>query len=57
MRRTRSTTKYYVTFEELVTGERMEFKVSDRMYGMIAEGDDGVLVHQGTRYHGFERNV
>lgn len=55
--RTRSTTTYFVTFEELETGQRMEFKVSEREYGMVAEDDTGVLVHQGTRYHGFERDV
>ncbi|NLK43382.1 MAG: DUF2500 domain-containing protein [Tissierellia bacterium] len=47
-------TTYYVTFE-VESGDRMEFLVSGREYGMLAEGDLGKLTFQGTRYHNFER--
>jgi hypothetical protein len=47
-------TDYYVTFE-LDTGDRQEFQVSGREFGLLSEGDRGCLVFQGTRYHGFER--
>jgi hypothetical protein len=47
-------TDYYATFE-LETGERMEFSLYGKDYGMLAEGDEGALTYQGTRYHGFER--
>jgi uncharacterized membrane protein YraQ (UPF0718 family) len=49
-----STTYYYATFE-VQSGDRVEFSVSDREYGMLAEGDTGKLTFQGTRYKGFER--
>jgi hypothetical protein len=47
-------TWYYATFE-MEEGERQEFQVPNRAYGMLAEGDKGTLRYQGTRYHGFER--
>ncbi|MEM1485815.1 DUF2500 domain-containing protein [Oscillospiraceae bacterium PP1C4] len=49
-----SSTDYYVTFE-VESGDRMEFEVGDREYGMLCEGDRGKLTFQGTRYQGFER--
>lgn len=49
-----SSTTYYVTFQ-VESGDRMEFRVSGREYGMLAEGDRGQLSFQGTRYLGFER--
>lgn len=49
-------TRYYVTFEFL-SGQRQEFSVRGRQYGMLAEGDKGVLTYQGTRYLGFERQL
>lgn len=49
-----SHTLYYVTFQ-VESGDRMEFSVSGRDYGMLAEGDQGKLFFQGTRYLGFER--
>ena len=49
-----SSTSYYVTFE-LENGERMEMSVKGPEYGMLAEGDIGILSYQGTRYLGFER--
>ena len=48
------TTYYHVTFE-VESGDRMEFTVSSREYGMLAERDQGKLTFQGTRYLGFER--
>ena len=49
-----SNTSYYVTFEFL-TGDRQEFHVPPREYGLIAEGDSGFLTSQGMRYISFER--
>lgn len=48
-------TSYYVTFED-ENGERMEFSVSSSFYSMHAEGDTGMLTHQGTRFIHFERD-
>jgi hypothetical protein len=50
-----STTYYYATFE-VASGDRMEFKIRDTEYGMLAEKDTGKLTFQGTRYLGFERS-
>lgn len=47
-------TEHLVTFE-LVSGERVELKVPSREFGLLAEGDEGQLTHQGTWYRGFER--
>ena len=47
-------TRYYVTFE-LISGDRREFPIRGKEYGMLSEGDEGMLTYQGTRYHGFER--
>lgn len=46
-------TKYYVTFE-LENRERMELAISGAEYGMLAEGDAGLLIFQGTKYLSFE---
>lgn len=54
MGHTSTSTTYYATFE-VPSGDRMEFKVGSREYGMLVEGDAGKLTFQGTRYHGFER--
>jgi Protein of unknown function (DUF2500). len=51
---TTSSTSYFMTFE-FDTGDRIELKVSGQEYGMLAEGDEGNLSFQGTRYLGFER--
>jgi len=48
-------TSYYVTFEQ-ESGERQEFGVSGREYGLLAEGDAATLTFQGTRYKGFARS-
>ena len=49
-----ASTWYYVTFQ-LENGERMEFSLSGRAYGLLAEGDRGFLTFQGTRYLSFDR--
>lgn len=49
-----TSTTYYVTFQ-VESGDRMEFRLSGREYGQLAEGDHGRLTFQGTRYHGYER--
>ncbi|QOX65288.1 DUF2500 domain-containing protein [Anoxybacterium hadale] len=51
---TSTSTTYYATFE-VPSGDRMEFRVGSREYGMLVEGDAGKLTFQGTRYQGFER--
>ena len=49
-------TTYYTTFE-LDGGERKEFEVTGREFGQFADGDQGRLSHQGTRFKGFTRQV
>ncbi len=49
-----TSTTYYVTFQ-VQSGDRMEFVVPSKEYGMLVEGDRGNLIFQGTRYHGFHR--
>ncbi len=49
-----SSTWYYATFQ-VESGDRMEFSVNGREYGMLAEGDVGRLTFQGTRYLSFQR--
>lgn len=51
-----TSTSYYITFE-VESGDRMEFHVSAKEYGVLAEGDIGKLTFQGTRYHKFERKI
>jgi hypothetical protein len=48
-------TSYYATFE-YDTDERKEFWLDGGAYGLLAEGDEGTLTYQGTRYHGFARS-
>ena len=50
----RSSTTYYITFQ-VESGDRMEFHVTGQEYGMLIEGDQGMLYFQGTRYLGFQR--
>ena len=45
---------YHVTFE-VESGDRMELKVPRNEFGLLVEGDEGVLFFQGTRFLGFER--
>lgn len=49
-----SSTTYYITFQ-VESGDRMEFHVTGQDYGMLIEGDEGMLHFQGTRYLGFQR--
>src|SRR4051812_6576564 len=49
-------TWYYATFE-LSDGQRLEFTLPGKEYGLLAEGDAGMLTHQGTRYKGFQRRA
>lgn len=51
---TTSSTTYYATFE-VQSGDRMEFRINGAEFGMLAEGDNGKLSFQGTRYLGFSR--
>jgi len=51
-----TSTSYYVTFE-VESGDRIEFRISSKEYGLLAEGDTGKLTFQGTRYHNFERKI
>ena len=55
MHHTSYSTTYYATFE-VISGDRMEFKIPDKEYGLLVESDSGKLTFQGTRYQGFERN-
>lgn len=43
---------YYISFR-VDTGETMEFKVRRSVYKITDEGDDGILVYQGTRFLSF----
>lgn len=47
-------TTYYVTFEFLDDGQRAEFQLPDKQYGLLAEGDLGILNYQGTQFNAFE---
>jgi hypothetical protein len=47
---------YYVTFQ-VESGDRMELHVAGHEFGMLIEGDKGMLTFQGTRYLGFERKL
>lgn len=51
---TTTSSTYYVTFQ-VESGDRMELHVQGYEYGMLVEGDTGMLSFQGTRYLGFER--
>lgn len=45
---------YYATFQ-VESGDRIEFQVNGKEYGLLVEKDFGKLTFQGTRYLGFER--
>ena len=49
-----ASTWYYATFQ-VKSGDRMELAVNGSQYGMLADGDVGMLTFQGTRFVGFER--
>ena len=54
MNHTTHSTTYYVTFQ-FESGDRMELHVAGHEFGMLIEGDRGMLTFQGTRYLGFQR--
>ncbi len=56
MHHSTSSTTYYVTFQ-VESGDRMELHVAGHEFGMLIEGDKGMLTFQGTRYLGFERKL
>jgi hypothetical protein len=51
-----TSTTYYATFE-VESGDRIEFSIQDREFGLLAEGDQGKLSFQGTRYLSFIRET
>ncbi len=51
-----SGTQYYVTFEA-PDGSRLELRVKESEYGMLAEGDYGELTFQRKRYISFNRQA
>ena len=52
---TSSTTRYFVPFQ-VESGDRMELELDGSDFGMIAEGDEGRLSFQGTRFLDFQRS-
>ena len=56
MHHTTHSTTSYVTFQ-VESGDRMELHVAGHEFGMLIEGDRGMLTFQGTRYLGFERKL
>ncbi len=50
-----SHTYYYVTFE-VPSGDRMELHVQGADYGMMVEGDNGILRFRGSEFLSFTRN-
>ncbi|MEF2097481.1 DUF2500 domain-containing protein [Bacillus sp. CFBP9009] len=50
-----STSTTYFSIFEFESGDRFEFRLSGREFGILAEGDSGTLTFQGTRYIGFAR--
>lgn len=53
---TNTSTTYFVTFE-VESGDRIEFSVNGKEYGLLLEQDKGDLIFQGTRYLGFSRII
>ena len=49
-----TSTSYYVTFQ-VESGDRMELHLNGSQYGLIVEGDRGLLTFQGTRFLDFQR--
>ena len=49
-----SSTRYFVTFE-VESGDRIELSASGEEYGMLAEGDIGMLTFKGTDLISFDR--
>jgi len=48
--------EYHITFELLSNSERKKLHVPVDGHKTIAEGDEGVLTFQGTRYISFKRH-
>lgn len=48
-------TSYHVTFQ-FDDGDRLELSVRGSDYGVLVEGDNGLLNYQGTRLNRFDRN-
>lgn len=49
-------TTHYAAFE-LDSGDRIEFRLRGSDFGVLLEGDHGVLSYQGTRFKGFSRPI
>ncbi len=49
-------TTYFVTFERLDL-QRLELTVTGEQFGMLAEGDQGQLAHQGSWFVSFDRSL
>ena len=47
-------TRYWITFQ-FPSGDRSEFAVTGQEYGLLAEGDDGILRFRGNEFLSFER--
>lgn len=47
-------TSYFVTFE-FAGGRREELRTPAKEYGLLAEGDLGMLTHQGPKFLAFDR--
>ena len=47
-------TSYYAT-SQVESGDRIEFAIKGSEFGLLLEGDLGILAFQGSRYLGFER--
>lgn len=50
-----TTTRYHATFE-LADGQRLELRLDGRDYGLVAEGDRGILNWRDDVFQGFQRN-
>lgn len=50
----RTVTMYFVAFQ-MDDGKRVELGVRGSEFGVLVEGDRGVLSYQGTQYLGFQR--
>ena len=51
-----TSTSYYVTFQA-PDSSRLELKVPGKKYGMLAEGDTGLLTYQRKRFVGYKRRI
>ena len=51
----RISTGFFVTFQ-FENGDRMEFEISEKRYGVLIENDIGLLTYQYTKLINFERD-